>query len=164
MVPKTKRHSGKQGFPRNHDGLVNCRTLKKRGDSGLAIIPKPIGSMGLVFLPTFTINWVVPPPSNSDHQEYYMFSRDPYKPSFATVTGRGDNPNHQNQPNVSKYTIHGSHGKQPLSSHIYFFFTNCHLADLSFQIIQKYHQNLGMTMLSKKERNGMYSWCSSTLV
>ena len=38
------------------------------------------------------IIWVVPLPSNSDHQDYYMFSRDPYKPSFATVTGRGDNP------------------------------------------------------------------------
>ena len=40
------------------------------------------------------IPWVVPPPSNSHHQDYYIFSRDPYKPSFATVTGRGDNPNH----------------------------------------------------------------------
>ena len=38
------------------------------------------------------IPWVVPPPSNSHHQDYYIFSRDPYKPSFATVTGRGDNP------------------------------------------------------------------------
>ena len=38
------------------------------------------------------VPWVVPPPSNSDHQDYYIFSRDPYKPSFATVTGRGDNP------------------------------------------------------------------------
>ncbi len=28
-----------------------------------------------------------------DHQDYYIFrSGDPYKPSFATVTGRGDNP------------------------------------------------------------------------
>ncbi len=35
------------------------------------------------------IFWVVPPPSNSDHQDYYIL---PYKPSFATVTGRGDNP------------------------------------------------------------------------
>ncbi len=40
------------------------------------------------------ISWVVPPPSNSHHQDYYIFSRDPYKPSLATVTGRGDNPNH----------------------------------------------------------------------
>ena len=34
------------------------------------------------------------PPSQdaSHHQDYYIFSRDPYKPSFATVTGRGDNP------------------------------------------------------------------------
>ena len=34
--------------------------------------------------------WVVPPPSNSDHQDYYIFSRDPYKPSFATgILGGG---------------------------------------------------------------------------
>ena len=38
------------------------------------------------------ICWVVPPPSNSHHQDYYIFSRDPYKPSLATVTGTGDNP------------------------------------------------------------------------
>ena len=34
-----------------------------------------------------------PPPSNSHHQDYYIFSRGSQpKPSFATVTGRGDNP------------------------------------------------------------------------
>ena len=38
------------------------------------------------------MDWVVPPPSNSHHQDYYIFSRDPYNPSLATVTGRGDNP------------------------------------------------------------------------
>ena len=39
------------------------------------------------------LNWVVPPPSNSHHQDYYIFSRGSQpKPSFATVTGRGDNP------------------------------------------------------------------------
>ncbi len=43
---------------------------------------------------SYTIVWVVPPPSNSYHQDYYIFSRDPYKPSFATVTGRWDNPNY----------------------------------------------------------------------
>ena len=34
------------------------------------------------------------PPSQdaSDHQDYYIFSRDSYKPSFATITGKGDNP------------------------------------------------------------------------
>ena len=34
------------------------------------------------------------PPSQdaSHHQDYFIFSRDPYKPSFATVTGSGDNP------------------------------------------------------------------------
>ena len=36
--------------------------------------------------------WVVPLSSNSPHQDYYIFSGDPYKPSFATVTGWGDNP------------------------------------------------------------------------
>ena len=34
--------------------------------------------------------------SNSHHQDYYCICLvgDPYKPSFATVTGRGDNPRH----------------------------------------------------------------------
>ena len=37
--------------------------------------------------------WVVPPPSNSHHQDYYLFSRGSRaKPSFATVTRRGGNP------------------------------------------------------------------------
>ncbi len=43
------------------------------------------------------ISLVWPPPCNSDHQDYYMFgrgSRDPYKPLFATVTGRGPYPIH----------------------------------------------------------------------
>ena len=40
----------------------------------------------------YILNYSIPPPSNSDHQDYYIFSRDPYKPSFATLTGRGDNP------------------------------------------------------------------------
>ena len=36
--------------------------------------------------------WVVPLPSNSHHQDSYIFSRESRtKPSFATVTGRGDN-------------------------------------------------------------------------
>ena len=30
--------------------------------------------------------------SNSHHQDYYIFPRDPYKPAFATVTGRGPHP------------------------------------------------------------------------
>ena len=47
---------------------------------------------GIVWEPIKHIPWVVPPPSNSHHQDYYIFSRDPYKPSFATITGRGDNP------------------------------------------------------------------------
>ena len=48
-----------------------------------------------------TVTWVVPPPSNSHHQDYYIFCRDPYKPSLATVTGRGDNPNCNHQPERS---------------------------------------------------------------
>ena len=36
--------------------------------------------------------WVVPPPSNSHHQVITFLVGDRYKPSFATVTGRGDNP------------------------------------------------------------------------
>ena len=35
------------------------------------------------------IFWVVPLPSNSHHQDCHVFSRGPCKPSFATVTGRG---------------------------------------------------------------------------
>ena len=44
---------------------------------------------------TFFLNKVIcmylvwPPDSNSDHQDYYMFSRES---SFATVTGRGPPP------------------------------------------------------------------------
>ena len=35
-----------------------------------------------------SVTWVVPPPSNSHHQDYYIFSRESQpKPSFATVTG-----------------------------------------------------------------------------
>ena len=42
--------------------------------------------------------WVAPLPSTGDHQGYSMFTvGDSYKPSFATITGRGDNPsNNQN--------------------------------------------------------------------
>ena len=42
------------------------------------------------------ITWVgTTLPSKSHHQDYEPFLvGDPYKPSFATVTGRGDNPNH----------------------------------------------------------------------
>ena len=37
--------------------------------------------------------WVIPLPSNSHHQDYSIFSRESQaKPSFATVTGKGDNP------------------------------------------------------------------------
>ena len=39
------------------------------------------------------ITWVVPLPSNSHHQDWYVFRiGDPYKPSFATGTVRGDTP------------------------------------------------------------------------
>ena len=41
------------------------------------------------------IGWAVPPPSNSHHQDHYIFRLgDSYKPSFATNPGRGDNPNY----------------------------------------------------------------------
>ena len=43
----------------------------------------------------FVILWMWPPPSNSHHQDYYIFSiGDPYKPSLATVTGRGPHPSY----------------------------------------------------------------------
>ena len=41
------------------------------------------------------MHWVWPNPNNSDHQDYYMFSRlvgDSHQPSFATVNGRGPHP------------------------------------------------------------------------
>ena len=39
------------------------------------------------------ICWVCPPPSNSEHQDYFIFSRGSQpKPSFATVTGREPQP------------------------------------------------------------------------
>ena len=42
--------------------------------------------------------WVVPLPSNSDHQDYYIFSRESQpKPSFATITGKGDNPRYDSK-------------------------------------------------------------------
>ena len=38
--------------------------------------------------------WMWPPHSNSDHQDYYIFSRGSQpKPSFPTVTVRGPYPN-----------------------------------------------------------------------
>ena len=39
------------------------------------------------------MSWVVPLPSNTHHQDDITYLvGNPYKPSFATVTGRGDNP------------------------------------------------------------------------
>ena len=47
----------------------------------------------------YEILWVVPLPSNIYHQDYYIFSRGSQpKPSFATVTGRGDNPRNTRSP------------------------------------------------------------------
>ena len=47
-----------------------------------------------VSLPEGIICWGVPPPSNSHHQDDITFLvGDPYKPSFATVTGT-NNPAH----------------------------------------------------------------------
>ena len=47
------------------------------------------------------ILWVVPPPSNSHHQDYCIFSRRSQpKPSFATVTVRGDNPTYTLPPRI----------------------------------------------------------------
>ena len=40
----------------------------------------------------FDILWVVPPPSNSHHQDYYIFSRGSLQTFISTITGRGDNP------------------------------------------------------------------------
>ena len=43
-----------------------------------------------------TIIWVWPLPSNSDHQDYYIFSTESlYKPLFATFTGKGPYPNYK---------------------------------------------------------------------
>ena len=38
------------------------------------------------------ISWVWPLPSNSDHQDYSILVGNPYKPVFATVTGKGPHP------------------------------------------------------------------------
>ena len=35
---------------------------------------------------------VAPSQDSSDHQDYYIFSRDPHKPSYATVAGTGTTP------------------------------------------------------------------------
>ena len=37
----------------------------------------------------FIYNLELPPPSNSHHQDYFIFVGNPYKPSFVTVTGWG---------------------------------------------------------------------------
>ena len=37
-----------------------------------------------------------PLPRNSDHQDYSIFNSDPYKPLFATVTGKGPHPIYTN--------------------------------------------------------------------
>ena len=56
--------------------------------------------------------WVWPPPCNSDHQDYYIFSRNPYKPSFTTVTVRGPYPtqnllrSRQNKKDQKKLCFH----------------------------------------------------------
>ena len=44
-----------------------------------------------VKIPSWMISWVVPLPSNSHHQHYYVLRKGSL--SFATVTGRGDNRN-----------------------------------------------------------------------
>ena len=66
----------------------------------------PPGSLYMVFIYRliYGISWAVPLPSNSDHQDCFMFSRGSQpKPSFATVTGEGG------QPNVC-YTSSQNHG------------------------------------------------------
>ena len=40
------------------------------------------------------IPWVVPLPSNSDHQDYYIFSRESLWTFISTITGKGDNPSY----------------------------------------------------------------------
>ena len=67
------------------------------------------------------IPWVWPPLSNSDHQIYYIFSRESQpKPLFPNVTGRGPHPN----PNViptSPISLPGNgifgHGRPLLNGH-----------------------------------------------
>ncbi len=61
--------------------------------------------------------WVVPPPSNSHHQDYYILVGDPYKHSFATVTGRGDNPNRVVVSNI--FSFHPYLGKIPILTNIF---------------------------------------------
>ena len=78
-----------------------CCTPSLKGDSisALRAILHPVenGRKGTGMfcwkLVQMMIGWVVPLPNNSHHQDFTFFVGDSYKPSFATVTGRGDNPN-----------------------------------------------------------------------
>ena len=48
-----------------------------------------------------------PLPSNSDHEDYFMFSREfQAKPSFATITGKGAIPNTYHIHNISHCNNH----------------------------------------------------------
>ena len=71
----------------SHDLTPNCSWEREMGPliSGKSWLVKHYS-----IWPDLDIHLVWPPPSNSHHQDYYIFRiGDPYKPSFATVTGRG---------------------------------------------------------------------------
>ena len=61
------------------------------------------------------ISWVCPPPSNSDYQDYYMFSRDPHKPSFATAAGSGPHPKNTLRDGSVRWLNHPARKKNALN-------------------------------------------------
>ena len=65
----------------------------------------------------WVITWVVPPPSNSDHQDYYIFSRESRtKPSFPLLLGGGttDNPSYNLYPQYTLFIV----GLNPFTQHL----------------------------------------------
>ena len=57
-------------------------------------VPNSIFLNCTCILSDYTIDWVVPPPSTVTTRITFLVG-DPYKPSFVTVTGRGDDPKYR---------------------------------------------------------------------
>ena len=70
--------------------LQQCFLMEKHNHITLPPIIRAGGKKKLTNNKFYSILWVWPPPSNSDHQDYYIFSRGfQPKPSFATGILRG---------------------------------------------------------------------------
>ena len=61
------------------------------------------------YIPYISIHWVVPLPSNSDHQDYYIFSRESLQTFISTITGKGDNPIHTYIFTIYIYSMYTTH-------------------------------------------------------